>query len=226
MHWNDRHWELLGFNAAGYVLCCKFNCVIHCILQAKAIMTEWLRNHQDNPYPNDDEKEALMQSTKLTINQINYWFTNARRRLLPKWSMIRRNAEEARNSCSSPIMTTWIKYSLDHCPWENCRYCPLYSYSACVVLYMYFYTRYIFCRVLVYVYKQYYLFSITAGLFQASHCIALIADFVDMVCPVATVCAFVDRVISYINYWLTGFCIRHTKQNVNWSRHLCVCVCV
>jgi len=75
------------------------------IVQAKVIMTEWLRNHQDNPYPNDDEKEALMESTKLTINQINYWFTNARRRLLPKWSMIRRNAEEARNSCSSPVMT-------------------------------------------------------------------------------------------------------------------------
>jgi len=75
------------------------------IVQAKVIMTEWLRNHQDNPYPNDDEKEALMESTKLTINQINYWFTNARRRLLPKWSMIRRNAEEAKNSCGSPVMT-------------------------------------------------------------------------------------------------------------------------
>jgi len=75
------------------------------LVQAKAIMTEWLRNHQDNPYPNDDEKEALMLSTKLTINQINYWFTNARRRLLPKWSLIRRNAEEAKNIGSSPIMT-------------------------------------------------------------------------------------------------------------------------
>ena len=50
-------------------------------------MTEWLREHRDNPYPNDDEKEALIASTRLTMNQINYWFTNARRRLLPKWTL-------------------------------------------------------------------------------------------------------------------------------------------
>ena len=63
-------------------------------LQAKAIMVDWLRAHQENPYPNDDEKEELMSSTKLTISQINYWFTNARRRLLPKWAMQRRHAFE------------------------------------------------------------------------------------------------------------------------------------
>jgi len=50
-------------------------------------MTDWLREHRDNPYPNDDEKEALIESTRLTMNQINYWFTNARRRLLPKWAL-------------------------------------------------------------------------------------------------------------------------------------------
>jgi hypothetical protein len=52
-------------------------------------MLQWLRDHQANPYPNDDEKEQLMQQTKLTINQINYWFTNARRRILPKWALQR-----------------------------------------------------------------------------------------------------------------------------------------
>ena len=52
-------------------------------------MLEWLREHQDNPYPNDDEKEMLINKTKLTINQINYWFTNARRRILPKWALQR-----------------------------------------------------------------------------------------------------------------------------------------
>jgi len=57
-------------------------------------MTDWLRQHQDNPYPNDDEKEALIASTRLTMNQINYWFTNARRRLLPKWILQRQMDEQ------------------------------------------------------------------------------------------------------------------------------------
>ena len=56
-------------------------------MQSVAIMLSWLRLHQDNPYPNDDEKESLIVSTRLTMNQINYWFTNARRRILPKWAM-------------------------------------------------------------------------------------------------------------------------------------------
>jgi len=59
-------------------------------------MTDWLRQHQDNPYPNDDEKEALIESTRLTMNQINYWFTNARRRLLPKWTLQRQMDEHDR----------------------------------------------------------------------------------------------------------------------------------
>lgn len=54
--------------------------------EAVAIMLEWLRQHKDNPYPNDDEKAMLIKQTGLTINQINYWFTNARRRILPKWA--------------------------------------------------------------------------------------------------------------------------------------------
>lgn len=58
-------------------------------LQAVALMMDWLMAHQNNPYPNDDEKEMLMRHTRLSINQINYWFTNARRRILPKWSVQR-----------------------------------------------------------------------------------------------------------------------------------------
>jgi len=63
-------------------------------MQAVALMTDWLRQHRDNPYPNDDEKEALIASTRLTMNQINYWFTNARRRLLPKWTLQQQLAEQ------------------------------------------------------------------------------------------------------------------------------------
>ncbi|KAI8767598.1 trithorax group protein osa [Biomphalaria glabrata] len=54
--------------------------------EAVNMMMEWLRNHKDNPYPNDDEKAMLIKQTGLSINQINYWFTNARRRILPKWA--------------------------------------------------------------------------------------------------------------------------------------------
>lgn len=54
--------------------------------EAVSLMMEWLRGHKDNPYPNDDEKAMLIKQTGLTINQINYWFTNARRRILPKWA--------------------------------------------------------------------------------------------------------------------------------------------
>jgi len=63
-------------------------------VKAVAVMTDWLRQHQDNPYPNEDEKEALIAATRLTMNQINYWFTNARRRLLPKWNLQRQMEEE------------------------------------------------------------------------------------------------------------------------------------
>lgn len=57
-------------------------------------MLDWLREHQENPYPNDDEKESLIASTKLNITQINYWFTNARRRILPKWALQRHVDEQ------------------------------------------------------------------------------------------------------------------------------------
>ena len=65
-------------------------------------MVEWLQHHTDNPYPKEDEKEVLMKQTNLTINQINYWFTNARRRILPKWRLQRILEEQARASGEDP----------------------------------------------------------------------------------------------------------------------------
>ena len=73
--------------------------------QAVAIMLDWLREHQDNPYPNDDEKDMLIHRTRLTINQINYWFTNARRRILPKWAQ-QRALEEKNGESSSTGSST------------------------------------------------------------------------------------------------------------------------
>ena len=66
-------------------------------------MLEWLKEHQDKPYPNDDEKDMLIRKTKLTMSQINYWFTNARRRILPKWTLQRLLEEQSASGKINPI---------------------------------------------------------------------------------------------------------------------------
>ncbi|XP_045587592.1 uncharacterized protein [Procambarus clarkii] len=46
------------------------------------VLSSWLLAHQHDPYPNEDQKQLLVQQTGLAVQQINQWFTNARRRLL------------------------------------------------------------------------------------------------------------------------------------------------
>jgi len=48
-------------------------------------LKQWLLDHIDHPYPSEEEKISLSSETGLTIKQINYWFTNSRRRFLKKW---------------------------------------------------------------------------------------------------------------------------------------------
>jgi hypothetical protein len=43
----------------------------------------WLEENSDNPYPTEAEKHLLSEKTGLNMTQINNWFINARRRLLP-----------------------------------------------------------------------------------------------------------------------------------------------
>lgn len=57
-------------------------------------LKRWLFEHMDHPYPTEDEKAMvctgfnlphilkLAEDTGLTVKQINYWFTNSRRRFL------------------------------------------------------------------------------------------------------------------------------------------------
>jgi hypothetical protein len=47
-------------------------------------LKEWISEHRHNPYPRDDEKRNLCNQTGITIQQLNNWFINARRRILPK----------------------------------------------------------------------------------------------------------------------------------------------
>lgn len=45
-------------------------------------LKSWLLAHSLHPYPSEDEKSKLADSLDLTINQINNWFINGRRRIL------------------------------------------------------------------------------------------------------------------------------------------------
>eukprot|EP01119_Soliformovum_irregulare_P012749 TRINITY_DN3336_c0_g1_i2.p1 TRINITY_DN3336_c0_g1~~TRINITY_DN3336_c0_g1_i2.p1 ORF type:complete len:567 (-),score=132.49 TRINITY_DN3336_c0_g1_i2:68-1768(-) len=50
-----------------------------------AILRGWTFNNLSHPYPSEEAKNNLCNETGLTMIQINNWFTNARRRLIPKW---------------------------------------------------------------------------------------------------------------------------------------------
>jgi hypothetical protein len=43
----------------------------------------WLHANAGAPYPSAEEKEALVAQTGLSLNQLNNWLINARRRALP-----------------------------------------------------------------------------------------------------------------------------------------------
>ncbi|KAJ3072977.1 hypothetical protein HDU98_002459 [Podochytrium sp. JEL0797] len=44
-----------------------------------ARLFKWLMEHQNEPYPNEEQKKSMAANTGLTHNQINDWFINARR---------------------------------------------------------------------------------------------------------------------------------------------------
>lgn len=52
--------------------------------EATTILKSWLFDHKEKPYPSEEEKGELVKLTGLTIVQINYWFSNARRRILKR----------------------------------------------------------------------------------------------------------------------------------------------
>jgi len=57
---------------------------------AVVALKEWLHVHRNHPYPTEREKAQLSEITTLTLNQVNNWFTNARRRILPREGAIAR----------------------------------------------------------------------------------------------------------------------------------------
>lgn len=54
----------------------------HISKRSTDILQQWLIEHADHPYPDDDEKEELCLRTDLTLLKLNQWFVNGRRRVL------------------------------------------------------------------------------------------------------------------------------------------------
>lgn len=55
------------------------------------VLKGWLERNILDPYPSEDQKEEFCEKTGLEMNQINNWFINARRRILPQ---LQRNYEK------------------------------------------------------------------------------------------------------------------------------------
>ena len=43
------------------------------------MLTKWVEEHIDHPYPDEDELEMLRQATGMTEKQLRIWFTNTRK---------------------------------------------------------------------------------------------------------------------------------------------------
>ena len=44
------------------------------------VMEKWFREHQDHPYPNEDEKKSIAQKAGIREDQVSNWFVNVRKR--------------------------------------------------------------------------------------------------------------------------------------------------
>ncbi|KAF0973035.1 hypothetical protein FDP41_008699 [Naegleria fowleri] len=55
-----------------------------------ALLTKWLHSHSSNPYPTDEEKQTLLKSVNMTKEQLETWFVNNRKRLLPQHKYVRK----------------------------------------------------------------------------------------------------------------------------------------
>lgn len=50
------------------------------------LLKSWLSSNYENPYPSEVIKQQICEITGLSMIQINNWFINARRRVLPNWN--------------------------------------------------------------------------------------------------------------------------------------------
>ena len=52
--------------------------------ESTTVLRDWLLQNKDRPYPSENEKDYFVETTGLTLIQINNWFSNARRRILKR----------------------------------------------------------------------------------------------------------------------------------------------
>ncbi|KAK4872013.1 hypothetical protein RN001_016137 [Aquatica leii] len=74
--------------------------------EATAYLLNWLQKNIDNPYPDRKEKLDISVKTNLELKQINYWFANARRRILPRLLENMRNNQSTQNLNSLQFETS------------------------------------------------------------------------------------------------------------------------
>ena len=53
--------------------------------ESKDILLAWLIRNINDPYPSSEERSILALKTKMSLQQIKYWFINVRRRKLKKY---------------------------------------------------------------------------------------------------------------------------------------------
>jgi hypothetical protein len=59
----------------------------------KLILLSWLSENLDRPYPNSREKYELLLKTGITIQKLDYWFINARRRKIGILRKLKENGQ-------------------------------------------------------------------------------------------------------------------------------------
>jgi len=80
---------------------------------ATRCLQEWLREHRNNPYPDNQTKRSLAEKCGITEKQVNTWLTNARarRRVLDAKSSNPASEDEgARNTRLSSVISTALSH--------------------------------------------------------------------------------------------------------------------
>ena len=74
--------------------------------ESQKLLKDWLFAHSRHPYPADSEKEQLCMNTGLSLQQLNNWFINARRRILPNYIQEQQRKTVSPETTNSQLYTS------------------------------------------------------------------------------------------------------------------------
>ena len=91
------------------------------------VLRDWLFQHRYNAYPTRAETLILATKTELTTKQVQNWFINARRRILPE--IIRREGKQPEKflrtrTCFSSFCSTTVTDPTSSTPFSSCPCSP------------------------------------------------------------------------------------------------------